>query len=188
MRVRSIQHNQLTKTWHINVFDWNEQIRFKPIPGSTVEECRLQFRKQIGLEEPTIEEEIDNLRLRTPDNIYAAMLALKEIGEQAVEPLVQSLLEEKESPTFQDRVVDTLKMIDSSKTTALLIKALEDLDTRKRWSAIRALAKIGDNGAIEPLKQLIAVETSVLPVPNALPIDLKKNAEEALKWIIASGR
>ena len=150
-----------------------------------MEECRQQFRKLMGLEEPILEEEIDNLRLRTPDNIFGAMQRLKKIGAGAVDPLIQSLLNENESRIFRCRVASTLAMIGDPRAIAPLIKTLNDKDVEMRWHAIKALADIGDRSAIEPLKKLIAIETGFFSITPKVQVNVKRDAEDALSQIMA---
>ena len=185
LRVMSIQLHPLTKVWHINLADRHEQIRFNPSPGSTLEECRHQFRKMMELEAPIIEEEIDNLRRGSPDNLLSAMYRLKKAGEPAIEPLLQILLNENESGFFRERVAQTLAQLDDAKSIETLIKKLNDKDHRIRWHAINALAEVGDRSAIEPLNQLIAVETAIYSIKPTFQGSLKKAAEIAVSQIMA---
>src|SRR5262245_48609231 len=39
IKIDSLQRNPLTNVWHIDIIERNEQIRFKPTSGATVEEC-----------------------------------------------------------------------------------------------------------------------------------------------------
>jgi HEAT repeat protein len=113
------------------------------------------------------------------------MQRLNEIGARAVDPLIQSLLNENESLTFRRRVADTLAMIGDPRAIAPLIKTLNDNDVEMRWSAIQALADIGDRSAIEPLNRLIAIEVGIFSITPTLQVNVKKDAEDAVNQIIA---
>jgi HEAT repeat protein len=135
--------------------------------------------------EIAIGEEIDNLKLRTPDNIYAAMQQLQKIGEPAIEPLIKALLDSKESRIFRSRVVDTLAMIGNPKVVDLLIEMLNDSDTEVRWHIVKALGEIGDERAIAPLKRLATFDTGGFSVTPNLYIKVKDDAKKALQQIKA---
>jgi HEAT repeat protein len=185
IKIHSLQRNPLTNVWHIDIIEPNEQIRFKPTSGATVEECAQQFRKLLGFHEPVLEEEIDNLRLRTPDNIYAAMQRLAEIGAAAVEPLIDALLDQNESGIFRSRVAGTLAMIGNPKAIMPLIQTLSDSDVMARWSAVQALAKIGDESAVGPLEGLVAADTGMFSITPTLHVILRDDAKKAISQILA---
>jgi HEAT repeat protein len=185
IKIHSLQRNPLTNVWHIDIIERNEQIRFKPTATATVEECAQQFRKLLGFHEPIVEEEIDNLRLRTPDNILNAMRRLAGIGDAAIEPLIDALLNQSESWIFRSRVATTLAMIGSPKAIRPLIQALSDSDVNVRWHAVDALAKIGDESAIEPLQRLVATETGTVTITPTLHFSVRDDAQKAISQILA---
>jgi HEAT repeat protein len=168
IKIHSLQRNPLTNVWRIDIIERNEQIRFKPSSGATVEECAQQFRKLLGFHEPVLEEEIDNLRLRTPDNIFSAMQRLVEIGDAAVEPLIDALLNQNESGIFRSKVADTFAMIGTSGAIMPLIRMLGDSDVEVRWHAVQALGEIGDESAIGPSEGLVAAETGMVSIASTL--------------------
>lgn len=188
IRIHSLQRNPLTKVWHIDLIDHHEQIRFKPTLGATVEECAQQFKDALGFRAPVLEEEIENLRLRTPDNIFAAMQRLKEIGDAAVEPLITALLNQNEPCIFRSRVADTLAMIGNPRAINPLIQTLGDSDVGMRWHAVKALAKIGDESAVGPLERLRAVETGRFSITPTLNVSVRDDAQEAINQILARKR
>lgn len=136
-------------------------------------------------EEIAIEEEIDNLKLRTPDSIYAAMQRLQKTGEPAIEPLIKALLDSKESVIFRSRVADTLAMIGNPKAVDSLIEMLNDSNTELRWSIVQALGKIGDERAIAPLQRLATFDTGGFSITPNLYIKVKDDAQKALQQIKA---
>jgi HEAT repeat protein len=185
LKIHSLQRNPLTNVWHIDIIEHNEQIRFKPTAAATVEECAQQFRKLLGFHEPVLEEEIDNLRLHTPDNITAAMQRLVAIGDAAIEPLIDALLNQCESCIFRSRVADTLAMIGSPRAIRPLIQTLSDSDVGVRWHAVRALAEIGDESAIGPLERLVAGETGRVSITTTLHVSVRDDAQKAISQILA---
>ena len=185
IKIHSLHRNPLTTVWHIDVIEHNEQIRFKPTAAATVEECAQQFRKLLGFHEPVLEEEIDNLRLRTPDNILAAMQRLVEIGDAAIEPLIDALLNQNESRIFRSRVAGTLAMIGDPRAIRPLVQTLSDPDAGVRWSAVQALAEIGDESAIGSLERLAAAETGVVSITPTLHFSVRDVAQKAISQILA---
>lgn len=178
IRIKSMYCNPLTKVWQIDT-DF-EQIRFKPTPDCTPEECAEEFKSFLGLDEPVLEEEIDNLRLRTPDNILSAMERLRKIGTPAVEPLIKALLDESEARSFRARVADTLAMIGSREAVAPLIQTLNDPDVEVRWHAVQALASIGDGRAILPLEQMAATDNGSFSITSSLHVYVADDARKAI--------
>jgi len=185
IKIRTLQRNPLTNVWSIDIFERNEQIRFKPTAAATVEECAQQFRKLLGFHEPVLEEEINNLRLRTPDNIFAAMQRLVEIGDAAIEPLIDALLNQDESRIFRSRVADTLAMIGNPRAIAPLIQILSDSDAEMRLHAVKALAEMGDESAIGPLERLVAAETGIVFITPTLHVSVRDDAQKAISQILA---
>lgn len=183
-KIKSMYQNPLTKEWQISIE--HHHVRFKPAPGATVEECSRQLKNQLGLGEIIVAEEIDNLHLGTPDNIYAAMRRLQKAGDKAVEPLVRALFNPDEPRIFRDRIVDTLAMIDSPRSVELLIPKLEDQDDTVRWNAVQVLGDIGNEQAILPLERL-ARETDAgrFPLAHSLRAEFKEAAFKAVNRIEA---
>jgi HEAT repeat protein len=185
IKIRALQRNPLTNVWHIDIIERNEQIRFKPTAAATVDECAQQFRKLLGFHEPVLEEEIENLRLRTPDNIYAAMQRLVEIGDAAIEPLIDALLNQNEPHIFRSRVADTLAMIGNPRAIRPLAQMLNDPNAGVRWSAVQALAEMGDESAIGPLERLVAAETGMVSITPTLHVSVRDDAQKAISQILA---
>ena len=180
LRIKSLQRNPLTKLWCIDFLGLDKQIRFKPTPDANPEECMKQLKKHMGYGPYILEEEIENLRLRERDTMGFAMQRLKAIGDSAVDPLIQALLNESDTPIFRARVADTLAEIGNPKAVNALIQGLKDPDTQVRWSAVQALAKIGDERAIQPLEQVAGGSVSMAPFGM---ISVREDAQKAIKQI-----
>lgn len=97
-----------------------------------------------------------------------AIEALVEIGEPAVEPLIQAL--NNESWVVREAATEALGKIGDERAVEPLIKVLDDEDetTFVREAAAEALGEIGDERAIEPLAHALT------------DIDVLKNAAVAL--------
>lgn len=78
-----------------------------------------------------------------------ARIALEKIGEAAVEPIIQALLESR-NQAIRWRAAEALGHIGDTRAIEPLIQALGDKDTSVQWRAIEALADIGEP-AIESL-------------------------------------
>ena len=78
-----------------------------------------------------------------------ARLALENIGEAAVEPIIQALLH-SENSVIRWRAAEALGHMGDLRAIEPLIQALVDKDTSVQWRAIEALAGIGEP-AIESL-------------------------------------
>jgi len=183
-KIRSIYPNPLTGIWRIDIGDGG-QVSFKPIPGATVEECTEQFKRVLGCGALVIEEEIDNLRLRTPDNVLSALQRLQKAGEPAVEPLIKALLDPNEPAFFRSRVAGTLSMIASPKAIEPLIEMLNDQDAEVRWHAVKALGEIGDEKAIAPLERLAATDTGRFSITPTVYVSVRDDAKKAVNQIKA---
>ncbi|MDO9537243.1 MAG: HEAT repeat domain-containing protein [Thermoplasmata archaeon] len=72
-----------------------------------------------------------------------ARIALENIGEAAVEPIIQALLNSKNS-IIRWRAAEALGHIGDARAIEPLIQALADKETSVQWRAIEALADIGE--------------------------------------------
>ncbi|MBA3045264.1 MAG: HEAT repeat domain-containing protein [Candidatus Thermoplasmatota archaeon] len=72
-----------------------------------------------------------------------ARIALENIGEAAVEPIIQALLH-SENPIIRWRAAEALGHIGGPRAIEPLIQALADKETSVQWRAIEALADIGE--------------------------------------------
>ena len=176
--------NPLTGVWRIDIGDGG-QVTFKPTPGASVEECTEQFKRILGCGEVVIEEEIDNLRLRTPDNILSAMQRLQKAGESAVEPLIKALLDPNEPGFFRSRVGGTLSMIGNPNAIEPLIEMLDDPEAEVRWHAVKALEEIGDQRAIAPLERLAATDMGRFSITPMVHVSVGDDARKAVNQIKA---
>lgn len=82
-----------------------------------------------------------------------ASIALKNLGEQALEPLIQAL--KIDDRNVRRMVACILGYIGDVRAVESLIKALKDKDWRVRKNAATSLGKIGDKRAVEVLIQAI---------------------------------
>lgn len=71
-----------------------------------------------------------------------ARLALENIGEAAVDPVIQALLH-SENPIIRWRAAEALGHVPYARAIEPLIQALGDKDTSVQWRAIDALTDIG---------------------------------------------
>jgi HEAT repeat protein len=84
-----------------------------------------------------------------------ASVALKEIGESAVEPLISELKRDKDSD-FRYKVAIILGNIGDSRAVEPLLNSIKTDPVRDvRWHAVDSLGKIGDAGAAAALEQLL---------------------------------
>ena len=113
------------------------------------------------------------------------MQQLVKIGDAAIEPLIDALLNQNEPRIFRIRVADTLAMIGYPKVIRLLVQTLSHPDAGARWRAVRGLAEIGDETAIEPLERLVATETGMVPITPTLHVSLRDGAQKAISQILA---
>ena len=86
----------------------------------------------------------------TPRSRSEAASALVEIGEPAVEPLIQALNDPNAKDWVRMSMADTLGKIGDPRAVEPLISALGD-EAVVRSAATSALGKIGDPRAVEPL-------------------------------------
>jgi HEAT repeat protein len=80
---------------------------------------------------------------RDRDKVYGAMLALQEIGERAVLPLIGVLRDWEKNPVLRSRAAETLAMMKDERAVEPLIATLGDSEVRVRWTALKALAELG---------------------------------------------
>ena len=83
-----------------------------------------------------------------------ARIALERIGEEAVDPLIQALLNNV-NPTIRWRAAEALGHIGDLRAIEPLIRALKDDDVSVQWRAIEALVDIGEP-AVRHLKAAMA--------------------------------
>ena len=119
------------------------------------------------------------------DDVYAATKALCEAGAEAVEPLIEVLLNGKEKPIVRCRAAEALAMIKDQRAVEPLIRTLNDGDVHLRWSVVGALGKIGDARALPYIEYVAANDKDEFsPMPN-WTLTVKKAAEDAIKKIVA---
>lgn len=100
----------------------------------------------------------------------AAKWALKSIGEDAVEPLIETLKDE--SANVRYLVLNTLRDISHERVFESMVTLLEDENEYIRANAAQALGYTGNKKAIKPLKELLDDEEVEL---------VKKAATRAIK-------
>jgi HEAT repeat protein len=90
--------------------------------------------------------------MRDPEKAVRSQvsLALAEIGEPAVEPLIPLLHDPDWKVRY--RAAEVLGMIKSSESVPYLIAALSDEKDHVRYMAAKSLGLISDPAALEPLK------------------------------------
>jgi HEAT repeat protein len=111
--------------------------------------------RRIG--KPALEPLLTALKDRDPDIRKIAVEGLAGLGDtQAVEPLAVMLKAERESNVRQTVVTSLGEM--GPTAIAPLAATLKDEDPEIRKNAIRALEKIGDSGAVEPLVSMLRGE------------------------------
>jgi HEAT repeat protein len=132
-----------------------------------------------------VDRNIERLNGGDRDDIYAATLSLCNVPDLAVPRLLQVLKNRSVRSIFRCRVADTLGMIGASAATEDLVLTLEDVDVRVRWSALRALAKIGDANAIPALHRLAAHDSGEFEITPTLRIVMKYEAQKAIQQIEA---
>ena len=94
---------------------------------------------------------------------WAAAEALKKIGESAVEPLIESLKDEK----IRILAAVALGEIGDFRAVEPLIESLKDDYPKAQWAAAEALQKIGKT-AVEPLIESLKDERARIPAVVAL--------------------
>jgi len=76
-------------------------------------------------------------------------------------------------------------MIGNLKAIMPLIQTLSDSDVKVRWSAVQALAEIGDESAAGPLEGLVAADTGMFSITPTLHVSLRDDAQKAINQILA---
>lgn len=183
-KIKSMSRNPLTGTWRVEINE-REQVSFRPKPHSTVEECTADFKRLLGYGELNVAEEMENLRLRTPENVFSAMQRLRRAGDLAVESLLRALLDPNEPGLYRSRVADTLAMIGNRVAIKPLVEMLNDPEPKVRWHAVKALEEIGDQTAIMPLEQVAATDAGSFSITPTLQVDVRAAALEAVNQIQA---
>lgn len=130
-----------------------------------------------------IEREIDHLEEEEPGGVYAAMLALKKRGAEAVEPLAQVLRDRERPATLRARVVDTLALIGTPGVVDHLTEALVDPDVQVRIHAIGALGELGDPAALPALEKLTDRDGGILVIDGTQYIAVQDELHEAIRLI-----
>ncbi len=121
------------------------------------------------------------------DDIYSAMLALRDMGSRAVAPLIEVLLDRDERYILRCRAAGTLAMLNSSEAVGPLIDTLSDDDVQVRWHALKALASIGDRRAIPRLRELSIRDEGEFSITQILKIKMKEEARKAVEEIESRG-
>ena len=192
VKVKSIHRRPLSTVWHIDIVGYSDQFRFEPPADATPQECARKFKNLVGFwdySHPSfIEDQINLLRVHSPDDIYAAMHRLQGVGETAVEPLIHALINENEPMIFRARVADTLAMIDNPRAIDPLIQTLNESNVQLRWHAVQALAKVGNARAVAPLERLVANETESFSITPTLEVNVKNAAQTAVHEILRRNR
>ena len=146
-------------------------IRLEDTHGKEValKELENLFHSEVGYEKskvadllvqigsPTMQIFIDALNSKDDQTLLLSTSALKDIGDaRAVEPLV-ALLRRKLSSLVYEHAEEALQQIRAPEAIEPLIDIVLDNNMKepRRISAVRVLASIGDNRAIEPLKTLM---------------------------------
>lgn len=120
------------------------------------------------------------------DDIYSAMLALRDMGSRAVAPLIEVLLNRDERYILRCRAAGTLAMLRSVKAIGPLIYTLGDDDVQVRWHAVRALVSLGGRQAIGRLRQMSLSDDGEFSITPTLKISMREEAKKAIKELEAS--
>jgi len=131
-------------------------------PGDDTEKVYYLIAKQEWSElpelgEPAVEPLIQALKDEYSDVRESAAEALAKIGEPAVEPLIQALKKYINSDVRM-RAARALGKIGDKRAVEPLIQALKDEDWHVQEEAAEALGEIGDKRAVEPLIQALKDE------------------------------
>jgi HEAT repeat protein len=120
---------------------------------------------------------------RDRDKIYSAMLALQEIGERAVPPLVEVLLDRGKPPALRSRAAGTLAMLKDERAVEPLVNTLGDSDVEVRWTALKALVKLGERRAVPALERMAVSDEGRFSITPELHIVMKEEARKAIEQI-----
>lgn len=131
-----------------------------------------------------IKKEIKRLGKRAkPDDVDDATFALRDIGEPAVAPLVEVLLNRKEAPVVRSRAASALGHIKSPLAVEPLIAALSDSDALVRWTTVKSLEQIGDVRALPALERAALTDDGAFSPMRNWTLTVKAAAEEAIQKI-----
>ena len=187
VKIKSLECRPLSSVWHIDIVGRTDHFRFEPPADASPQECAKKFKNLLGFwdySHPSfIEDQIILLRAHSPDDVLDAMQRLREVGETAVEPLIQALINENEPTFFRARVADTLATIDDPRTIDPLIHMLNESNVQLRWHAVQGLSNIGSARAVEPLGRLAAHETESFSITPNIEVNVKKAAQAAIHKI-----
>ena len=122
---------------------------------------------------------------RDRDKIYSAMLALQEIGDRAVLPLIEVLLDRDRRPALRCRATGTLAMLKDGRAVEPLITTLSDSDVEVRWTALKALVKLGERRAVPELERMAASDEGGFSITPELHIVMRDEARKAIEQIEA---
>ncbi|HZS44795.1 MAG TPA: HEAT repeat domain-containing protein [Blastocatellia bacterium] len=186
-RIKSAYRNPLTGQWHIDLDELPNQLLFTPPLGVTPDEMVDKLKEMMR---PTFnpftvvpEDEIEKLRKGDRDKIFGAMQRLQNIGDRAIQPLIETLTNKHETTTLRARVAYTLGIIGDPIAMEPLIETLSDPSKEVRLSAIEALEKIGDERALSELKRISETDDSAIPASNDVTIYLRNVAQRAIRQI-----
>jgi HEAT repeat protein len=134
--------------------------------------------------EDEVQRQIKRLGIKSkPYEVRAAMSSLEEIGERAVLPLIQVLLDQNELPIVRCRVAGTLAFLKDERAVEPLIETLVDENVEVRWHAVQALAKLGNRRAIPELQRIADNDEGEFTVTPTLHIVIKDDAKKAIEKI-----
>jgi len=102
-----------------------------------------------------INELIENLEHSDKEAQDKSAKALVEIGDPAVELLIEYLRYREEKSTVHIGVANILSKIGTKKVVDLLLEKLMDYNWRVRTAAAMAIKEIGDSRVIDPLLQIL---------------------------------
>lgn len=97
-----------------------------------------------------IQQLITELGSKDQEQQLEAARKLSTVGSQAVEPLIDALVNNKNRDVRKNAAV-VLGMIKDARALDALVKCLKDRDGIVRWSSAWSLGEIGDVGAIDGL-------------------------------------
>ena len=121
------------------------------------------------------------------DDILSATMALQALGASAVPPLVDALVNPSERLILRCRIAEALGMIGSTTAVEPLISTLDDSHVRLRWSALRALARLGDVRSLPALRRLAATDNEELLITPKLRFIMRDEAAKAIRQIKSRG-
>jgi len=102
-------------------------------------------------------------------DVFSFVSGLAEIGDAAVDPLIQVL--KSQNPLARQNAAQALGLIKSPRSYDALLAALRDADPSVQYQAARALGSLGDKRAVDAL---------VTCVKNPLRDDVRRGAADAL--------